>query len=97
MRAYLLPSPLAAKKWRIQIGDNHVDFGAKQYEDYTIHKDPKRMHLYIARHERNEDWTKSGVLTPGFWSRWLLWSEPSLPRAISLINQKFGIQVIKRG
>jgi hypothetical protein len=30
---------------------------------------------------RNEKWGRNGMRTPGFWSRWLLWSEPSLAAA----------------
>lgn len=31
--------------------------------------------------------------TPGFWSRWLLWSRKSMARAISVIRRKFKIKV----
>lgn len=35
----------------------------------------KRM-AYLARHSKmGEDWTKSGMLTPGFLSRWVLWPD----------------------
>lgn len=43
-----------------------------------------------------EKWTITGITTAGFWSRWLLWSEPSLKGAINLIENKFDIS-IKRG
>ena len=43
-----------------------------------------------------ENWTKSGIKTAGFWSRWLLWSEPSLRDAIKLIESKFNVNIVKR-
>ena len=59
-----------------------VRFGLKGFSDYTIHKDKERMKRYIIRHQKRENWNKSGVATAGFWSRWVLWSEPSLRAAI---------------
>lgn len=38
---------------------------------------------YLARHGKmGEDWTKSGMLTPGFWSRWALWPDIHTKRGI---------------
>ena len=56
----------------------HIYFGAVGYSDFTIHKDPDRKQRYINRHEKNENWTKSGIDSAGFWSRWLLWNKPSI-------------------
>ena len=52
MKVILTQSPKPTKKYRIQFVNTGktVDFGAKGYSDYTIHKDPMRMHLYIQRH-----------------------------------------------
>ena len=54
-----------------------VRFGRMGYSDYTIHKDRVRMLRYLTRHRRRESWGPSGKFTPGFWSRWFLWSKPS--------------------
>jgi hypothetical protein len=54
------------------------------------------MKKYLYRHRSRENWNKSGIITPGFWSRWLLWSEPTISKAINLIENKFNIN-IKRG
>lgn len=70
-----------------------VKFGAQGYEDYTIHKDIERKTKYISRHHSRESWGKSGVLTPGFWSRWLLWNEPTLTRSIKDLKDRMGICV----
>ena len=68
---------------------HHVNFGAKGYSDYTMHKDPERKKRYIKRHASTENWTVSGVLKPGFWSRWILWNLPSLQRSISDKKHRF--------
>ena len=88
------PSPSKTKKWLAQGPGFSVNFGAKGYQNYTMHKDPKRKALYIQRHERRENW--SDPRTAGFWSRWLLWEEPSLAAAASKIKKRFGINVYFR-
>lgn len=65
-----------------------VYFGASGYEDYTQHKDPLRKIRYIQRHQKNEDWGKSGINTSGFYSRWLLWEEPTLELAYKKLKEK---------
>jgi len=114
----LIKSPKRNKKFRIISPDKKtVDFGAKGYSDYTLHKNPFRMRLYIGRHggkipkilknevnkkkvhskmmnvtiSTKEDWTKSGIMTAGFWLRWLLWSDPSLDKAKKNISKKFNV------
>ena len=72
---------------------NTVRFGARGMSDFTIHKDPERMRRYIDRHEKREDWTRAGKYTPGFWSRWLLWSKPSFTDALKLTEQKLGEKI----
>ena len=92
MKVKLIKSPKLLKKWRVLFENgSHVDFGASGYSDFTIHKDPERMKLYIDRHHSNEIWDITGIKTAGFWSRWLLWSKPSLPEAKKLLYKKFGI------
>ena len=95
MKVLLKKSPITSKKFRVVLDNGrHVDFGAVGYSNYTIHKNPERMKRYVIRHQKRENWNKSGVATAGFWSRWLLWSEPSLSRAKQLISKKFGIKVV---
>lgn len=66
-----------------------IKFGEAGAEDYTIHKDDERKKLYIARHEKNENWTKSGIATAGFWSRWLLWNQKTLNASLNDIKKRF--------
>lgn len=67
-----------------------IYFGQAGYEDYTIHKDPKRKELYIKRHSKmGENWERSGIDTAGFWSRWLLWNLPTLQASYNDIKKRF--------
>jgi hypothetical protein len=97
MKVKLIKSPNPVKKWRVLFENGkHVDFGQKGYSDFTKHKDPARMRLYLQRHGRmGETWTRAGIQSAGFWSRWLLWSKPTLPGAKSLIHSKFGINFVR--
>jgi|TARA_B100002019_G_C21273789_1_gene603937 hypothetical protein len=96
MKVKLINSPNPEKKFRAVFETGgHVDFGGKGYSDFTIHKDPTRMKRYLARHGRmGETWSKNGIKTAGFWSRWLLWSKPSMKEAKTLMSKKFGIRFI---
>lgn len=95
MKIFLMKSPIKTKKWRVLFPDGQsVDFGAQGYSDYTLHKDPRRKYLYIQRHEARENWRD--MYTPGFWARWLLWEKPSLAQAISFVERKFRVQLVRR-
>ncbi|AUT19156.1 hypothetical protein DSLPV1_185 [Dishui lake phycodnavirus 1] len=39
-----------------------------------------------------EIWGIRGIKTAGFWSRWLLWSQPSLNKAIKFMEKKFNMR-----
>ena len=85
------------KKFRVTLENGRkVEFGAKGYSDFTLHKDPERMQRYLIRHKKRENWSKKGINTAGFWSRWLLWSKPSLNGAIKLIENKFNVNINER-
>ena len=66
-----------------------IPFGAKGYTDFILSKDPKRKALYIQRHQKREDW--SNPLTPGFWSRWYLWEEPTAEQSEKKLRGRFGL------
>ena len=65
-----------------------VYFGQAGAEDFTIHKNLNRREAYIRRHEKNEDWSASGINTPGFWNRWYLWHLPTKKTAYENIKKK---------
>ncbi len=65
-------------KYYIITNDNKkVYFGAAGYSDFTIHKDEARKLRYIKRHN-DVNWSKSGINSAGFWSRWMLWHLPTI-------------------
>jgi hypothetical protein len=119
-RVEVAPSPRSDKKYRATLPNGTtVDFGQADASDYTVHKDPHRMLLYLRRHggvsaaeyARAREWPASRVhrhfhtrsksskehwtdpTTPGFWARWLLWSEPSLARAARRVQEVIGVAV----
>ena len=93
---YLSRSSKPDKKYMVQIGSKTVHFGAKGMSDYTLHKDSERKGRYVGRHQKRETWSKAGLKSAGFWSRWLLWNKPSLSASIQDTQRRFGI-TIRRG
>lgn len=90
-------------KFTAEFPDGHrVSFGLRGYSDYTLHKDRARMKRYIGRHagyaggrlSRRENWTRAGAKTAGFWSRWLLWSSPSLIGAKRKTEKVLGKKIV---
>lgn len=77
----LLNSNVKGKRYAVRVDGRLVNFGSDSYDNYTIHKDPKRKNNYISRHRRREDW--HNPRTAGFWSRWVLWNKPSLSTSFS--------------
>ena len=78
------------KKYYIITKDNkRVYFGQAGASDFTLHKNEARKQLYLNRHKNNENWTKSGIDTAGFWSRWLLWNKPSIKESYEDIKKRF--------
>ena len=49
--AILSRSNRPSKKFTVRVGNRTIHFGANGYEDFTIHKDPKRKARYLARHK----------------------------------------------
>jgi hypothetical protein len=89
---YLRKSTNPNKKYMVWVDGKTVHFGARGMSDYTKHKDKDRMKRYSARHKRGgETWSKKGVKTAGFWSKWLLWNKPSFNASKRDIASKFNI------
>jgi len=55
-------------------------FGAKGYEDFTIHKDMTRRSKYIHRHKK--DLLTNDPKRAGYLSMFILWNRPSLQQSI---------------
>jgi hypothetical protein len=67
-------------------------FGATGYSDYTKHKNPKRKKSYLSRHRSREKWGRSGMMTAGALSRWILWEKTSLSAAKAAYRRRFGLK-----
>lgn len=67
-----------------------VPFGAKGYEDMTIHKNPIRRSQYLARHRANEDWYDPQ--TAGALARWILWDTGSLTANVQRFKRRFNLR-----
>lgn len=93
-------SKRAVSKFQVTIRDPRthservVHFGAKGYSDYTLHRDPARMERYTMRHQRRENWTRSGVYTAGFWAKWILWNKPTLSASIRDTARRFRLKIV---
>ena len=72
-----------------------IKFGAVGYEHFSSgHKDEARKQRYINRHKKNENWSKSGIDTAGWWSLKYLWSYPTKEEAYNHIKKdlkKWGV------
>ena len=90
MIVYIRESTRPGKKWMAQVREDGlrkaVHFGQQGASDYTLNKDDARRASYLARHGSKEDWSRDGVLTPGWLSRWLLLDKRTLPQALANIG-----------
>jgi hypothetical protein len=77
------------KYYIITKSDKKIYFGQASASDFTHHKNKERKNRYILRHQKNEEWGKSGIDTAGFWSRWLLWNKPSIKESYEDIKKRF--------
>jgi hypothetical protein len=89
------PSSQSGKKFtvRLDIGGRKktVHFGAKGANDFTLTGDKKARKAYLTRHKARENWTKSGIATPGFWARWILWEKPTVQASVAAVKKRFGL------
>ena len=67
-----------------------IHFGNKNYEDFTIHKDPERKKAYLARHKHDKT---SNPLYAGFYASNLLWNKPTLRESIKNTNDKYNVNI----
>jgi len=78
------------KKYKATIDERKtVHFGKAGASDYTKNKSNNQKQAYISRHMTNEDWTKSGAETAGFYSKHLLWNKKTLKKSIKDLNNRF--------
>ena len=90
------PSSRKDKRYVVVMEGMQHHFGSSQYQNYTDHNDDKRKESYLARHKARENWTKSGIHSAGFWSRWLLWNQKSLVKSARDIEKRFGVRIVMK-
>ena len=93
VKATLRPSSRQGKKYQVTVNDKVIHFGQAGASDFTRNKDEARKKSYIQRHQANEDWTKCGLETPGFWAKHILWAEPSIDLSARKVRERFGVDL----
>ncbi len=99
IKYYPCKSDKPTKKYYIITNNNKkVYFGQAGASDFTIHKDEARKQRYIDRHKHNENWSKSGIDTAGWWSLKYLWSYPTKEEAYNNIKKdlKMGCDIKRK-
>ena len=77
-KLYTLYKSSSQKKYEVYIENpntdriNKISFGAKNYSDYTIHKDKDRRERYLSRHQNDNI---ENPFYSGFWSWHVLWGK----------------------
>ena len=89
MRIEIAKSTRPGKKYMAVAQGKTIHFGQKGASDYTQHQDPARKGSYVARHAPTENWTRSGLLTPGFLSKHILWNKPTIKESIADLNKRY--------
>ena len=82
------------KKFMVVMPGMVHHFGQYGSPDYTTHNDDVKKKSYIARHSVNEDWTKKGIHSAGFWAKHVLWNKKTIKEAMKDLQRKFGIKIV---
>ena len=93
---FLQKSTRPSKKYMVLVDNKVIHFGATGYSDLIQHKNKSRKRLYENRHRSRENWTKSGIQTAGFWSKWILWNKAGLIPSIKDTEKRFNIRIIRQ-
>ena len=96
----LRPSDRPNKKLYATVNGKKIYFGGIKpdgvpYSDFLQHKNPDRKERYIILHEKREKhlWNREGIMSPSFWSRFILWSQPTLQKSIDDTNKRFNLNI----
>lgn len=60
----------------------------KEANEHKIHEK-----MLEVNRSKSETWGISGIKSPGFWSRWLLWSHPNMSAALNFIRSRFDVVI----
>ena len=83
----LKESPRKTKRYRLVFDDaSYVDFGARGGKTVVDGRTQKEREAWIARHSKDKgyDDPTAGI----FYSRMLLWSEPTLKKSVRAFEKK---------
>ena len=69
------------------------DFGHKEYDNYTIHKDEDRKRAYL---KRSKNLNNNNELNNNTLARMILWNKPTIRRSIKDVEKKFNIIIKKK-
>jgi len=92
------PSDRPGKKYMVVVETGQgtkrtIHFGDSSMKDFTLFSAVERAarkRAYLARHERREDW--NDPLTPGFWSRHVLWGDtPSVQQNLKITRERYDL------
>ena len=91
-------SDLPEKKYKVVIErdgrQKTIHFGASGFKDYTSFsrlEREARKKAYLGRHRSREDWTATGIDTPGFWARHILWNLPTVSASLAKTKRTFNL------
>lgn len=68
-----------------------ISFGQAGSGDFTTTGDEQKKQAYIARHKVRENWTASGVDTPGFYAKHILWNKPTIAESLRDTKARFNL------
>jgi hypothetical protein len=83
------------KLYMALVGNVKVHFGRKGVYYFTSKSSEDKTALkrkFLREHDA-EDWSINGILTPAFWTRWVLWNKPSKAESIKNMEQRFNISI----
>ncbi len=70
-----------------------IHIGQAGADDFTKTGDTEQKKRYVTRHKKNENWSKSGIDTAGFWAYHLLWNKSSLSSSKKDIEKRFKVNI----
>jgi hypothetical protein len=88
----LKQSPRKAKRYRLVFDDSsYVDFGSDGARTFTDGRTQKEKLAWIARHKNDGGFNdpKKGI----YYSRMLLWTEPTLKKSVMALEKKLGQKI----
>jgi hypothetical protein len=82
------------KRFEIIMKDHSHHFASDVGKTFIDHKDKKKKSAWIQRHKKDKNYNSkhSGI----FHSKELLWSEPTLDKAIKRYEDKYDVNIIKK-